>query len=308
MALSSFACFFASGLLVVMAIIGLAGGSVQWGGYAMLVLACLLFGLGVAARRRALRDLQPPIDTSHSQSGRAPSRSDERRDTDAGSADEVNVAAVMLSGPPEPKELPFVHTPDYCEFCGHPLTRGQRGRRAQHCSIECLEYVAVDRQKERIAKSRRKEQWVADERRVSQDRGANVRRFLPQIVERDGPYCCMRWGKGCGTPLRSDLMGADTDHVVPVSRFYALRRAGVALPEIVGAPDLHGAESLAELAGANDIRNLSALCVRCNGRASNLTPVELRAPRVERSVGLGLLPRDEIDAIRIERWRVTGVD
>ena len=272
----------------------------------MAVLASLLLGLGVATRRRALRELQPATDSRYPRGELPPVGPDERHGDDASDDDDAEV--VTLAGTPKLRDLSSGKPPSYCEFCGHPLTHGQWARQARYCSIECLESVAVDRRKDRLAKSRRKEQWAVDEKRVSQDRGADVRRFLPQVVERDGLYCCMRWGKGCGTPLQSDLAGVETDHIVPVSRFYALRRSGVALPEIVGAPDLYGAKSLAELDGANDLRNLSALCVRCNGRASNLTPVELRAPRAERSVGLRVLPRDEIDAIRVERWRITGVD
>lgn len=304
-ALLSFASFIAGGLLAVLATIGLAAGASPLGGAVLLVVACLLVGLGVVTRRRALLDLRSATDSNQPLTGVAPPRSDERRQADVNDAD---LAPEVPAGPPEPKDLMYHDAPSYCEFCGHPLTHGQRRRRAQYCSIECLEDIAIDRQRERIAKSRRKAQWAVDERSVSQDRGSDVHRFLPQIVERDGLYCCMRWGKGCGKPLRSDLMGVETDHIVPVSRFYALRRSDVALPEIIGAPDLYGAKSLAELDGANDIRNLAALCRSCNGRASNLTPVELRAPRAERSVGLGVLPRDELDALRIERWRVTGLE
>ena len=193
-----------------------------------------------------------------------------------------------------------------CGFCGSSLSRAQKERAAQYCSVQCLEFGAIDRQKERLSDPEYLDWAVADDEQVMRDRRVKIRQFLPQIIERDGAYCCMRWGKGCGQPLSPDLIGAETDHIVPISRFYALRCDGAALPEIVGAPDLNGAQCLSELDGPNDVRNLAALCARCNSVASNLTSVELKAPHAERSITLGILSRDEIKTIRLERQRVTG--
>ena len=220
-------------------------------------------------------------------------------------SDLLDDTPVENSGPASLVDPPAVRYGS-CGFCGSSLSQAQKERTAQYCSVQCLEFGVIDRQQERFSNPEYRDSAIADDEQVMRDRRVKIRQSLPQIIERDGAYCCMRWGKGCGQPLSPDLIGVETDHIVPISRFYALRRDGAALPEIVGAPDLNGAQSLAELDGPNDVRNLAALCARCNSVASNLTSVELKSPNAERSITLGILSRDEIKAIRLERWRVTG--
>lgn len=110
---------------------------------------------------------------------------------------------------------------------------------------------------------------------VERDRKANLRPLLAKIIERDGSSCALTWGKGCGQPLSLHSGDTQVDHIVPLSRFYELCNENKALFEIIARPDLHGARSLGELDGANDLRNLAALCASCNASAGDRTPVEL---------------------------------
>ncbi len=122
------------------------------------------------------------------------------------------------------------------------------------------------------------------EDQMRRDRAQNLRPYLKTIIDRDGSNCSLTWGKGCGQPLSFHPGDAHVDHIVPLSRFYELRRENRVLSEIVARPDLHGAHSLRELEGANDLRNLAALCASCNASAGNRTPVELgRRRKRERS-------------------------